>query len=83
MVFNADVKVLMGYANKGKDYDKYAKDYYSLYEAWRQTQARDPSPILFIGEYDDPAKVDAYIMSSEGLLKIINVKTCALELIEE
>lgn len=70
MLLNADIKVLMGWANVGQDgYDPYAKDYWSLYDP--SQKGMGPKPILFIGEYIDSDKghVDAYLMTNEGLLK--------------
>ena len=70
MLFNADIKVLMGWANVGNDgYDPYAKDYWSLYEP--TPKETDPKPILFIGEYrdSDEGNVDAYLMTKDRLLK--------------
>ena len=66
MLFNADVKVLMGYANKGDDYDAYAKDYHSIYKS--VDLVLGAKPILFIGEYGD-ARLDAYLITGDGLLK--------------
>ena len=64
MLINADLKVLMGYGNKGDDYDAYAKDYQQIF-----SEVTIPTtPILFIGEYLD-GHVDAYLITSEGLLK--------------
>lgn len=70
MLFNADIKVLMGWANVGKDgYDPYAEDYWSLYKS--TPKEVDSKPILFIGEYrdSDEGNVDAYLMTKDGLLK--------------
>lgn len=71
MVFNADIKVLMGWANVGNDgYDLYAKDYWDIYKSMLGKTA--PEPILFIGEYDDSdnGHVEAYLMTpKDGLLK--------------
>ena len=70
MWINADIKVLMGWANVGNDgYDPYAKDYWSLYDSTRKETAS--TPILFIGEYadSDADHVDAYLMTKDGLLK--------------
>ncbi len=66
MLFNADVKVLIGYANKGDDYDDYAKDYQSIYKSVDLVSGA--KPILFIGEYGD-AHLDAYLITVDGLLK--------------
>ncbi len=66
MLFNADIKVLMGYAYKGDNYDDYAKDYYTIYKS--VDLASGAKPILFIGEYDD-AHLDAYLITMDGLLK--------------
>lgn len=64
MLFNADVKVLMGYGNKGDNYDSYAKDYQRIFEsACSETEAK---PILFIGEYGD-IRFDAYLITKDGL----------------
>lgn len=52
MLFNADIKVLMGWANVGNDgYDPYAKDYWYLHES--MLSETESKPILFIGEYSD------------------------------
>ena len=70
MLFNADIKVLMGWANVGKDgYDPYAEDYWSLYKS--TPKEVDSKPILFIGEYrdSDEGNVDAYLITKDGLLK--------------
>ena len=70
MLFNADIKVLMGWADVGNDgYDPYAKDYWSLYEP--TPKETDPQPILFIGEYrdSDEGNVDAYLITKDRLLK--------------
>jgi len=70
MLFNADIKVLMGWANVGDgNYDLYAEDYWSLYDSTRKET--DPKPILFIGEYadSDAGRVDAYLITKDGLLK--------------
>lgn len=66
MLFNADMKVLMGYANKGDNYDAYAKDYQRIYESIELSA--DVKPILFIGEYAN-AHFDAYLITKDGLLK--------------
>ena len=66
MLFNADMKVLMGYANKGDDYDAYAKDYQRIYTSVELSA--DAKPILFIGEYAD-VHFDAYLITEDGLLK--------------
>lgn len=65
MLFNADMKVLMGYANKGDNYDAYAKDYQRIYASVGLSS--DIKPILFIGEYAD-AHFDAYLITTGGLL---------------
>ena len=70
MLFNADIKVLMGWAYVGDDgYDPYAKDYWYLYES--MLSETESKPILFIGEYSDSDEghVDAYLMTRDGLLK--------------
>ena len=70
MWINADIKVLMGWANVGKDgYDPYAEDYWSLYKD--TPKEVDPKPILFIGEYrdSDDGNIDAYLITKDGLLK--------------
>ena len=75
MLFNADIKVLMGWANVGDgNYDPYAEDYWSLYDSTRKET--DPKPILFIGEYadSDAGRVDAYLITKDGLLKWDNDK---------
>ena len=65
MIFNADMKILMGYANKGDNYDAYAKDYQMLFS---KSCTSSSTPILLIGEYSN-AHVDAYLITSNGLLK--------------
>jgi len=65
MLFNADMKVLMGYADKGDNYDAYAKDYQRIYASVELSA--DAKPILFIGEYAD-AHFDAYLITKDGLL---------------
>lgn len=73
ILFNADCKVLMGYANKGDNYDNYAMDYQAIYEDARQSG--DVRPILFVGEYPldrksgSVVKLDAYLITIEGLFK--------------
>ena len=64
MLLNADMKVLMGYADKGENYDAYAMDYQRMYGSVT-TQS---TPILFIGEYLD-GRADAYLITVEGLMK--------------
>ena len=64
MLLNADMKVLMGYADKGENYDAYAMDYQRMYGSVT-TQS---TPILFIGEYLD-GHADAYLITVEGLMK--------------
>ncbi len=66
MLFNADFKVLMGYAYKGDNYDDYAKEYHAIYKS--VDLASGAKPILFIGEYGD-AHLDAYLITVDGLLK--------------
>ncbi len=66
MLFNADIKVLMGYANKGENYDLYAYDYQWIFN--KTTNLKSLSNILFIGEYGD-IHVDAYLITGDGLLK--------------
>ena len=66
MLFNAEMKVLMGYACKGANYDAYAKDYQLIYSS--VDLALGVRPILFIGEYED-AHTDAYLITVDGLLK--------------
>ena len=66
MIFNADMKVLMGYANKGDNYDAYAKDYQRIYASVELSA--DAKPILFIGEYAN-MHFDAYLITKDGLLK--------------
>lgn len=82
MLFNADIKVLMGWANVGKDgYDPYAKDYWYLYES--MLSETEPKPILFIGEYSDSDRghVDSYLMTkSDGLLKWDNSTWISMKL---
>ena len=65
MFFNVDIKVLMGYANNGKNYDAYAYDYQWIFET---TDLKSLSNILFIGEYGDTHN-DAYLITIDGLLK--------------
>lgn len=64
MLINADIKVLMGYGNKGENYDAYAKDYQQIFTG----VAAPATPLLFIGEYLD-GHADAYLITTEGLLK--------------
>ena len=66
MLFSADVKVLMGYGNRGDNYDDYAKDYYEIFNSVHSNSTS--TPILFIGEYGD-GHVDAYLITKDGLLK--------------
>ena len=66
MLFNADMKVLIGYANRGDNYDAYAKDYQRIYESIELST--DAKPILFIGEYAN-IDFDAYLITKDGLLK--------------
>ena len=65
MLFNADMKILMGYANNGDNYDAYAQDYQLLFS---KSSISSSTPILLIGEYSD-AHVDAYIITFDGILK--------------
>ena len=65
MLFNADMKILVGYANKGDNYDAYAQDYQLLFS---KSSTSSSTPILLIGEYGD-AHVDAYLITPNGLLK--------------
>lgn len=82
MLFNADIKVLMGWAYVGDDgYDPYAKDYWSLYKS--VPSETEPKPILFVGEYSDSDEghVDAYLMTkSDGLLKWDNSTWISMKL---
>lgn len=64
MLINADMKVLMGYAEKGANYDAYAKDYQQIFSSAKNQL----TPILFIGEYLD-GHADAYLITSKGLMK--------------
>lgn len=74
MIVNADLKVLMGYGDKGgNNYDAYARDYDCIYRS-----ANPPdfaTPILLIGEYmppeDNPSevKLDAYLIAPCELLQ--------------
>lgn len=66
ILVNADVKVLMGWAGKGNNYDSYALDYQKIFAASEQSEFA--TPILFIGEYTD-AHFDAYLITFSGLLK--------------
>ena len=65
MLFNADMKILMGYANNGDNYDAYARDYQLLFS---KKSTSSSTPILLIGEYSD-AHVDAYIMVVSCILR--------------
>ena len=64
MLINADMKVLMGYAEKGENYDVYAKEYQAIFGSVSALA----TPILFIGEYLD-MHADAYLIMSDRLLK--------------
>lgn len=64
MLINADMKVFMGYAEKGENYDVYAKEYQAIFSSVPAL----PRPILFIGEYFD-MHADAYLIMSDRLLK--------------
>jgi len=64
MLINADMKVLMGYAEKGENYDVYAKEYQAIFSS----VPASASPILFIGEYLD-MHADAYLIMSDCLMK--------------
>ena len=65
MLVNADLKVLMGYAERGENYDDYARDYHHIFIT--AESAALATPILFIGEYVD--HVEAYLISVGGLMK--------------
>lgn len=64
MLINADMKVLMGYANKGENYDMYAMEYQEIFNC----AAHQTTPILFVGEYLNTS-ADAYLLTKNGLLK--------------
>ena len=64
LLINADIKVLMGYAYKGENYDAYAREYQKIFSS----VAVPTTPILFIGEYLD-GHAEAYLITIEGPLK--------------
>lgn len=66
ILFNADFKVLMGWADKGKNYDSFAREYQLIYK--NSEVSDDAVPILFIGEYAD-THVDAYLITTKGLMR--------------
>ena len=77
MIVNADMKVLMGYAEYGDNYDDYARDYYWIYKSGEQQKSA--TPIVLIGEYgrlkeDGRQDLDAYVIATEGLFKYCWVK---------
>ncbi len=71
ILFNADFKVLMGWADKGDNYDSFAYEYQNIYD--NAGVADTAAPILFIGEHAD-THVDAYLITTKGLMKY-NLKT--------
>lgn len=72
ILVNADMKVLIGYAGKGRNYDAYAHDYQHIYQT--ASQSDFATPILLIGEYRD-GHVDAYLLTPKGTL-VFCKKTC-------
>ncbi len=66
ILVNADLKVLMGWEDKTKDYDPFAREYQRIYESADPPESA--MPILFIGENLD-TRVDGYLITAKGLLK--------------
>ena len=66
ILFNADMKVLMGWADQGENYDEFAREYQQIYKS--ASSQKTITPILFIGEYSD-TRVDAYLLTPSGILK--------------
>ena len=65
ILFNADLKVLMGWADQGGNYETFGREYQRIYESAKPPESA--TPILFIGEYSD-THVDAYLLTPAGLL---------------
>ncbi len=66
ILFNADMKVLMGWADQGETYDEFAREYQQIYKS--ASSQKTVTPILFIGEYSD-THVDAYLLTPSSILK--------------
>ncbi len=66
ILFNADIKVLMGWEDKTNSYDLFASEYQLIYESVKPPESA--TPILFIGENLD-THIDAYLLTPSGILK--------------
>ena len=66
MLINADLKVLMGWAEKYDNYDKFALEYQQIYNSTNPSE--HTKPILFIGEYSD-THIEAYLIAPRHLMK--------------